>query len=143
MRGYVAVGGLWCDGDMSSSERPSVRFAAVSLDAADPLPEAEFWRDLLGLEIIWQNDDFVALRGAPVLITVQRVAGHRVPLWPTGEVPKQLHLELAVTDLDHGEQAAVALGATRALEQPSPDRWRVLIDPAGHPFCLSNQMPEP
>ncbi len=128
---------------MSLSGRPSVRLAAVSLDAVDPLPEAEFWRDLLGLQIIWQNDDFVALRGAAVLITVQRVADHRVPQWPTGEVPKQLHLELTVTDLDDGEQAAVALGATRASVQPSPDRWRVLIDPAGHPFCVSNQIPEP
>ncbi len=58
-------------------------------------------------------------------------------------VPKQLHLELAVTDLDDGEQAAMALGAKLAGVQPSPDRWRVLIDPAGHPFCLSNQIPEP
>ncbi len=128
---------------MSSTGPSSVRLAAVSLDAVDPLPEAEFWRDLLGLQIIWQNDDFVALRGAAVLITVQRVADHRVPQWPAGEVPKQLHLELAVTDLDDGERAAVALGATRASVQPSPDRWRVLTDPAGHPFCVSNQIPEP
>ncbi|UIJ36003.1 VOC family protein [Allobranchiibius sp. GilTou73] len=115
----------------------------MALDAIDPLPEAEFWRDLLGLQIIWQNDDFVALRGAAVLITVQRVADHRPPDWPTGKVPKQLHLELAVADLDDGERAAVALGATRASAQPSPDRWRVLIDPAGHPFCVTNQIPEP
>jgi hypothetical protein len=26
--------------------------------------------------------------------------------------------------------------------QPSPDRWRVLIDPAGHPFCLTTLIPE-
>jgi glyoxalase superfamily protein len=128
---------------MSPSESPSFRLAAVSLDALDPVPEAEFWRDLLGLQIIWQNDDFVALRGAAVLITVQRVAAHRAPQWPTGEVPKQLHLEVAVADLDDGEQAAVALGATVASAQPSPDRWRVLIDPAGHPFCVTNQIPEP
>lgn len=129
---------------MSMSENPTFRLAAVSLDAVEIGPEAEFWRDLLGLKIIWQNEDFVALRGAAaVLITVQRVADHRVPQWPTGEVPKQLHLEVAVVDLDGGERAAVALGATVASVQPSPDRWRVLIDPAGHPFCLSNQIPEP
>jgi catechol 2,3-dioxygenase-like lactoylglutathione lyase family enzyme len=137
------VGGLWCNACMSSTEPLSIRLAAVSLDAADPLPEAEFWRDLLGLEIIWQNDDFVALRGAAVLITVQRVAGHRLPQWPTGDVAKQLHFELAVTDLDAGERTALALGATLAAVQPSPDRWRVPVDPAGHPFCLSNQIPEP
>lgn len=128
---------------MSSSARPTVRLAAVSLDALDPLPEAEFWRDLLGLDIIWQTDDFFALQGAAVLITVQRVADHLAPEWPAGGVLKQLHLELAVTDLDEGERAALALGAVRASTQPSPDRWRVLIDPAGHPFCVSNQIPEP
>jgi len=65
--------------------------------------------------------DFVALRGAAVLITVQRVADHRVPQWPTGEVPKQLHLELTVTDLDDGEQAAVAVG----LLEPLYNRARI------------------
>ena len=128
---------------MPSNAPPSIRLAAVSLDAIDPLTEAEFWRDLLGLQIMWQNDDFVALRGAAVLITVHRIRDHRRPQWPTGEVPKQLHFELAVSDLDEGEQAAVALGATLASTQPNPDRWRVLIDPAGHPFCVSNQIPEP
>lgn len=127
---------------MSPSGRPTVRLAAVSLDAVEPQPEAVFWRDLLGLEIVWQTDDFVALRGAAILITVQRVANHRPAEWPSGAVPKQLHLELAVTDLDDGERAAVALGATPVSEQPSPDRWRVLLDPAGHPFCLSTQIPE-
>lgn len=77
---------------MSSSGRPSVRLAAVSLDAVDPLPEAEFWRDLLGLQIIWQNDDFVALRGAAVLITVQRVADHRVRSGPLGRFPSSCTL---------------------------------------------------
>jgi hypothetical protein len=24
---------------------------------------------------------------------------------------------------------------------PAPDRWRVLLDPAGHPFCLTTQIP--
>ena len=128
---------------MSPSESPEFRLAAVSLDAVDPVPEGEFWRDLLGLQVILQNEDFVALRGAAVLITVQRVADHLAPQWPTGEVAKQLHLEVKVADLDDGQKAAVALGATLASVQPSPDRWRVLIDPAGHPFCLSNQIPEP
>jgi hypothetical protein len=28
-------------------------------------------------------------------------------------------------------------------DRPFPDRYRVLLDPAGHPFCLSVQMPDP
>jgi hypothetical protein len=53
-----------------------------------------------------------------------------------------MHLDLAVDDLDEAEAEALRLGAHRAAEQPAPDRWRVLLDPAGHPFCLSTQIPE-
>jgi hypothetical protein len=37
--------------------------------------------------------------------------------------------------------AAVALGAVEAAHQPSPARRRILLDPAGHPFCLTTQSP--
>ena len=56
---------------------------------------------------------------------------------------KQLHLELAVSDLDAQEARIIALGATKAEVQPNPDHWRVLIDPAGHPFCITNLIPGP
>ena len=35
------------------------------------------------------------------------------------------------------EAACVQLGATRPEHQPGGDRWRVMLDPAGHPFCLA------
>ena len=38
-------------------------------------------------------------------------------------------------DLDAGETAVVALGATKAEFQPGTT-FRVFLDPAGHPFCL-------
>ena len=52
--------------------------------------------------------------------------------------PKRYHLDLYVDDLDKAEEQALAIGATKPAEQPTPDRWRVLLDPAGHPFdiCL-------
>src|SRR6478672_1174953 len=118
------------------------RLAGVSLDTADPALLAEFYRQLLDLDLYLKSDDFVALRGAGILLTAQRVEGHVPADWPTGPVPKQLHLELAVDDLDAAEVSALALGASRAPEQPDPDRWRVLIDPAGHPFCITTMIPE-
>jgi hypothetical protein len=118
------------------------RLAAVSLDSDDPAALATFYRQLLDLEAIWETADFVALKGAGVLITMQRVDDHRTPEWPTGSVPKQLHLELAVDDLDTAEAGALALGAAKADVQPNPDGWRVLIDPAGHPFCITTLIPE-
>ena len=48
----------------------------------------------------------------------------------------QFHLDFKVDDLDASEQAALALGATKTAEQPSPENFRVFLDPVGHPFCL-------
>jgi len=118
------------------------RLAAVSLDATDPAGLADFYRQLLGLEVMFETEDFVALQGGGVLLTTQRVADHVAPDWPASSVPKQMHLELAVTDLAEAEAGALALGATKADTQPNPDHWRVLIDPAGHPFCITTLIPD-
>ena len=120
----------------------TARLAAVSLDTDDPAGLAAFYRGLLGLEVMFESTDFVALQGAAVLLTVQRVADHVQPDWPSGPVGKQIHLELAVSDLDAAEAEAVSLGATKAEVQPNPGGWRVLIDPAGHPFCVTTLIPD-
>jgi hypothetical protein len=65
-----------------------------------------------------------------------RVPGYQPPTWPSGAIPKQVHLDLAVGDLGAAEAEAIRLGAHRAGEQPRPGRWRVMLDPVGHPFCL-------
>ncbi|MEU2021352.1 VOC family protein [Streptomyces sp. NPDC016469] len=46
-----------------------------------------------------------------------------------------MHFDFQVGDLDSAVAEAVALGATIA-EFPPRENVRVLIDPAGHPFCL-------
>jgi catechol-2,3-dioxygenase len=121
---------------------PLARLGGVSLDADDPQSLAAFWRDVLELEVIFESEDFVALKGAGVLVTTQRVADHRPPDWPAATVPKQIHFELAVTDLDAVEGRAIELGAVKSGTQPNPDVWRVLHDPAGHPFCLTTMIPD-
>ena len=107
----------------------------------DPARLADFYRQLLGLEVLLETDDVVALKGAGILITAERIAHHVPPDWPTGPVPKQVHLELAVDDLAAAEAAALALGAVRATAQPCPEEYLVCFDPAGHPFCLTTQIP--
>jgi hypothetical protein len=46
-----------------------------------------------------------------------------------------MHLDLEVDDLEGAVADALALGAALAVDQPQDD-VRVLLDPAGHPFCL-------
>ena len=73
---------------------------------------------------------------------MQRVADHQPPDWPGSGVPKQIHLELAADDLDAAEAGAVAIGATNPGGHAAPDLFRVLIDPAGHPFCITTLIPD-
>ncbi|MDH6243138.1 VOC family protein [Mycobacterium sp. OTB74] len=119
-----------------------IRLGAVSIDCADPIELSGFYQKMLELEEMFSTPEFVALKGSGVLLTFQRVADHRPASWPDGPVPKQLHLELAVDDLAAAETRILGLGATKAEVQPNPDSWRVLIDPAGHPFCITTLIPD-
>jgi len=57
--------------------------------------------------------------------------------WPPADGRQQmmLHLDFEVSDLAAAVSHAVELGAQEAAFQPQ-DEVRVLLDPAGHPFCL-------
>ena len=112
--------------------------ASVTLDCADPQPLATFWAELLGGEIAYTTDDFVGVKlPGGMWIGAYRIDGYTPPTWPEGDTAKQFHLDLSVDDLDAAAQRAVALGAVTSEHQPQPGRWRVLSDPAGHPFCVT------
>ncbi|MEU2547596.1 VOC family protein [Streptomyces roseolus] len=116
-----------------------MKLTAVNLDCADPLALADFYARATGLPPHERSDaDFAALvDGDRLVLGFQRVADHRPPTWPDGDVPAQLHLDFDVDDLDEAVAELTALGATLPADQPRPDLWRVLLDPAGHPFCVS------
>ncbi len=59
------------------------------------------------------------------------------PTWPNVDQQQHMmmHLDFQVSDLDAAVAHAVELGAEEAEHQPQPD-VRVMLDPAGHPFCL-------
>ncbi|MFE0591255.1 VOC family protein [Micromonospora echinospora] len=115
-----------------------MRLCAITLDCPDPLALATFYQQATGLPANPKSDaDFAGLDGADGLfIGFQRVDDYRAPRWPDQTVPQQFHLDFAVDDLDEAEARLLELGAGRPDHQPDEDRWRVLTDPAGHPFCL-------
>lgn len=120
----------------------NIRYGGISLDCADPRELAGFWADLLGGEVAFESDDFVAVKFDAGWLTAVRVPDHRAPTWPGGPTPKQVHIELKVTDLESAHREAVAKGARDAETQPRPESWRVLLDPAGHPFCITTLIPD-
>lgn len=110
----------------------------VTLDCADPKALAGFYQELTGMRVAFDVAEFVALTGgAGPDLGFQRVDGYQAPQWPGQEVPQQFHLDFAVDDLYAAEKLAIGLGAVRPDHQPGDRRWLVLLDPAGHPFCLT------
>ena len=59
------------------------------------------------------------------------------PVWPSVSGIQHIteHLDIAVLDLDEAIAWATQAGASLADFQPQDD-VRVMLDPAGHPFCL-------
>jgi catechol 2,3-dioxygenase-like lactoylglutathione lyase family enzyme len=115
------------------------RTPTIVLDAPDARALAAFYADLLGWRLMPQEDaDWATVRGPEphqVLDFQQVEDDYAAPTWPSQIVPQQMHLDVVVDDLDEGERAVVALGATKA-EHQSGTTFRVFLDPAGHPFCL-------
>lgn len=115
-----------------------MRIFAVTLDCSDPHELARFYQSLLGGSIAATNDVFTALTvNEGLRVDFQRVDGYQAPAWPDPDRPAQMHLDFVVDDLDEGERLATAQGARKPSHQPGGDRFRVLIDPEGHPFCLA------
>lgn len=125
---------------IEAHEPGRVGFVGVSLDCADPVELAEFYLRLLGGRVLWQTENSIGVQVPGVVLVMQHVAEHRRPVWPGTSV---VHLDLTAGDhLDEPTQRALALGAKMADPQPDP-RWRVLLDPAGHPFCITTVAQRP
>lgn len=111
----------------------------VVLEAPDPHVLLHFYSELLDKPIWRESDDGGALDfGEGVgYLAVQRARDYAPPVWPphSGSQGMQLHLDFEVVDLAVAVEHAVELGAALADVQPQDD-VRVLLDPAGHPFCL-------
>jgi len=75
--------------------------------------------------------------GGDTKVEIQWEAVYERPAWPPAASRQQMmmHLDIAVDDLDAGVAWALDAGATLAEHQPQ-DGVRVMLDPAGHPFCL-------
>lgn len=125
----------------------SGRWNAVCIDCHPTHLEqvVAFYVGLTGLEAVEREDRWAMLRGttADMGINVQAEEWYARPVWPehVGVQAKMMHFEVQVDNVATAVAKAVSLGARQAEPQPS-DRdlqtLRVMLDPAGHPFCLWN-----
>jgi predicted enzyme related to lactoylglutathione lyase len=119
--------------------RAKTNWVGMCLEAPDPQALADFYSAVLGWPVA-QRDEHgaaIALGEANAFISFQEAAGYVRPAWPAepGKQLMMMHIDVAVDDLAQAVAAAQELGATLAGSQPQ-DNCTVLLDPAGHPFCL-------
>jgi hypothetical protein len=119
---------------------PGIRWTTTVLDCSDPVELADFYAALIGGVRERVTADFHVVRSGTAWLAAQRIRSHTAPSWPDAAVPKQMHLDISVDDLESAVESAKRLGAVEETEQPAPDRWRVMRDPAGHLFCLSHHI---
>jgi len=112
----------------------------VVLDAPDGPALAHFYARLLGWQVFNEGDGGAAVApsdDAGYNLAFQTEEHYVRPVWPAmeGEPQMSMHLDIEVDDLEEAVAHAVGLGAELAPFQPQED-VRVLLDPAGHPFCV-------
>ena len=128
--------------------KSQIKLYSFTVDCKDPHELAKFYAGLLQWDIPFYNEEWAcvgapgASQGAYPGITFQRNPEYRPPVWPDEPNAQQqmAHLDFAVNDLEKAVQHALACGAVLADQQFSDD-WRVMLDPAGHPFCLCRMKP--
>ncbi|WP_128379856.1 VOC family protein [Streptomyces cavernae] len=116
------------------------RLSSVVLDAPDAHELAGFYLRLLGYEVRDDEPDWVVIQspgGDGTALSFQTERSYVRPEWPAGPGDQRmmLHLDIEVDDLTAETERALAEGAELADYQPQDD-VRVMLDPAGHPFCL-------
>ncbi len=128
------------DDPPATAPRPHLTgWLGVVLSAPQARPLARFYRDLLGWPLDVDEPDWctILVPDARVNLAFQSEEHYAPPRWPAGpgEQHMMLHLDVEARDVAAAVRAAEQLGAHRAQHQPQAD-VRVMLDPAGHPFCL-------
>ena len=133
------------------------RLSGPVIGCGDAGQLADFYPSLLGWKVVDRSEKVPggwALVRSPDgehKLEFQREEPFVPPVWPTvaGQQQMGMHLDIAVEGLaPMGEleqrrrqffeevERAKSLGARVAEHQPQPERVLVMLDPAGHPFCL-------
>jgi hypothetical protein len=108
----------------------------IVVDCSDPSTLARFYEELLSMQRVQDEPDWVVIGDAADRpgVAFNRVPDFVPPTWPEGERPQYRHFDVRVKDLDEAEAGVLELGARRLAG--GGDTFRVYADPGGSPFCL-------
>lgn len=133
------------------NQPPRMDVSALTISAPAPRELASFYARMLGWPIAVEeparpgfppDDGWVQLRppagGVGPRLNFEYEPNYTPPVWPSeaGQQHITVHLDIAVGDLEAAVAWAERAGAVLASYQPQ-DNVRVMLDPAGHPFCLA------
>jgi predicted enzyme related to lactoylglutathione lyase len=105
---------------------------AVTMDVNDLETCAKFWSQVLGVGILYQNDQYLRLgqKGERPTLLLQKVPEPHT-------VKNRVHIDLDVTDLDTAVSRVQELGGSKLRELNEYGiKWAVMADPDGNEFCL-------
>ena len=108
-------------------------FYSVVVDAKDPGRLAQFWAAVLDHQIVFEDDDEVAVAkdkdSPPALLFVKNDDAKAVK--------NRIHIDLNPTDQAAAVERILELGGSRAdVGQTGEETWVVLADPEGNEFCV-------
>ena len=113
----------------------------IAFDCKNAKELVTFYEKLTGWKKEVENDNFSALRTPEgILLVFQSVENYQPPIWPwEDDKPQQMvHIDYLVENLEEGVKHAQQFGAKKAETQYYETEGAiVMLDPAGHPFCLT------
>jgi hypothetical protein len=126
----------------------ALRWYTVVVDCLDVAAQAEWWRETLGWQKVYEADDEVVIVPAYVTEELARSTpwervGPGLVFVPVAEhktLKNRLHIDLAPHTSDDRDAEIASLlerGATRVdVGQGADVSWTVLADPEGNEFCV-------
>ncbi len=102
-----------------------LRWHGTAVAAIDPARLARWWAEVLGVRVIYERPDLVALPGLSFVLASSAKNGKN-----------RLHLELDSDDLAADVEKLMDMGARPVVAASAAPGWVVLADPEGNEFCV-------
>jgi len=118
-----------------------MKIIGTTIDCEDENILADFYTQLLGWTKTFSGNGYAVISSPdyPSLLVFQAVENYQRPVWPweNDKQAQMMHFDFYVENLAEAVEHAKLCGAIVCDVQYSKGDSVVLLDPAGHPFCLS------